>query len=223
VSWIGTSLWLSGTLFAAGPAPQPTDIATDSSAPTQGAPTARPDGRRLLVASAVLGGVGLAMNTSRAIFFSIGCKNAGYHYDSGCFGTPIHQAYGTVFFGGPAAAANLTGIALGTVGAWRRGLAGPRKADGHLAWGGIMLGLGVATQIACGLLVLSVHRVDSDEVYDGDVDGDRVRLRYTGAALGAQAGATLSAVGSGLLSHGLAQRKRSVQLGFSPMGLTLRF
>ncbi len=187
----------------------------------------RTPGRRFLVSSAVLGGVALSLNTGRAAWFAVGCKKDGYHYDDGCFGTPIVQDFGTAFFGGPALALNLVGISFAIVGGTQRGSAGPQVATAtatrHVAWGSVMVGLGVAAQITSALLVLSVHRVDSGDIYDGKLDGDGFRRRYVGASLGAQAGATLTAAGGGLLAHGLAQRKRPVDVAFSATGFSLRF
>lgn len=188
----------------------------------------RANGRRLLIASAILGGVALTLNTTRAAWFAVGCKKAGYHYDDGCFGTPIHQGLGTAFLGGPALALNLTGAGLAASGGYRRGSVGPQvpsvTATRHVAWGSVMVGLGVAVQITSALLVLSVFRVDSDEINDGN-DADAFRRRYVGATFGAQAGATLTAAGGGLLTHGLGQRKRAadVDVAFSATGFSLRF
>ena len=186
-------------------------------------------GRRLLIASAILGGVALTLNTTRAAWFAVGCKKEGYHYDDGCFGTQVHQSLGTVFLGVPALALNLTGAGLAAGGGYKRGSEGPRisseAATKHVAWGSAMVGVGIALQITSALLVLSVFRVDSDEIYDGEKDADAFRQRYVGASCGAQAGATLTAAGGGLLFHGLGQRKRGkpLDVAFSATGFSMRF
>ncbi len=189
----------------------------------------RGNGRRLLIASAILGGVTLTMNTTRAAWFSVACKREGYHYDDGCFGSGLVPGYVTVFLGWPAFVLNHTGIGLAAVGGRRWGSSGPMVSPSvarrHVVWGSVTLGVGIAVQIASAVLAGSVLFADSDEIYDGDRGGDAFRRRYVGASFGAQAGATMTAVGGGLLSHGLAQRKRvaNVDVAFSATGFSLRF
>lgn len=184
----------------------------------------RKTGRRLLVASAILGGVALTLNTTRVAVFAVGCNSG-----DGCFGSPSKPGLGTGFLGWPALILNLTGAGLAAGGGYRRGFAGsevsPVIARRHVAWGSVMVGVGVAAQIASALLVLSVWRIDSDEIYDRELDPDDFRRRYIGASFGAQAGATLTAAGGGLLFHGMGQRRRAsdVEVGFSATGFSLRF
>ncbi|MBL4683519.1 MAG: hypothetical protein JKY37_02930 [Nannocystaceae bacterium] len=179
----------------------------------------------MVLAAGLLGGTALAISVGRAAWFYGRCDS--FHYDDGCFGA-YYPVVTTLVFGGPQFAATATGLGLALAGSRRRAI-----HDGPSSWtsrkrnvmrGSALLAVGIAIRVVSSVLVIRASTVDSDAVYDDEVDGETMRRFYTAGVVSGQIGDTLATVGGGLLTYAIASKRgTTATVAVSAGGLQVRF
>lgn len=213
---------------AANFAPAPQSMATSEAvvgpqpAPAPEEPKKRKsDGRGMLIASGVLGGVALGMSAGHAAMFHRLCDS--FHYDDGCYGDGTPQVL-AFLFSAPTLALTGTGLGLALTGARRRGRASSgasvRSRRRDVVVGATLLGTGIAMRLLSIGFIVPALTVDSDAVYDGEIDGERIRRLHTSGIVIGQVGDTLAATGGGLVVYG---GQSGAEFSISPGGFQIRF